>query len=366
MMLSGKGEDAYFAASNSRAGFCSYYKECFDSARVKHVYAVKGGPGTGKSRFMREVAEAGQRAGWTGEYIYCSSDSTSLDGIILTHGTDCFAVIDATAPHTYEPTRPGIREDIINLGSFWNAEKLSEGAEELERLNAEKSAAYRQAYRYLSSMGEMIAVRDALVSRYVRRGAINACAARLLQQMPEGRGYEVRPALIRSVGMNGSVGFDTYFARAGRRVLVEDCRGISQYLMQALGERAVSRRQAIRLSHDPVCPDRIDGMFFVESGLAVVVGTSEEFPEYDKRIVMRRYLETGRMHGIRQQVNYAERMGEAMLMGAIESMERVKAVHFEVEERYIAAMDFEAKEFFTKCFCEQLFGLQNGEKCDTI
>ncbi len=366
MMLSGKGEDAYFAASNSRSGFCSYYKECFDSARVKHVYAIKGGSGTGKSRLMREVAEAGQGCGWACEYIYCSSDHTSLDGVILTRGADCFAVIDATAPHTYEPTRPGVREDIVNLGVFWNSEKLAESADDLERLNEEKRSAYSQAYRYLSSVGEMCAVRDALVSRYVRRGAIGACAARLVQGMPDGRGYEVRPALIRSVGMGGSIGLDTYFQNASRRVLVEDHRGISQYLMQALGELAVAHKWAIRLSHDPICPDRIDGIFFMESGLAVVVASPEELPAFDRQIIMRRYLETARMHGVRRQVNYAERMCSAMLVGAEEALSHVREVHFEIEARYIAAMDFEAKEFFTKRFCERLFSLQNGESCDTI
>jgi MoxR-like ATPase len=61
MLLKKNGEDAYFAASNSKHGFYSYYESCFDDARVGRVFAIKGGPGTGKNRFMRDVAEAAWR-----------------------------------------------------------------------------------------------------------------------------------------------------------------------------------------------------------------------------------------------------------------------------------------------------------------
>ena len=63
------GEDAYFAASNSASGFQSYYAACFDNARIGRLYAVKGGPGTGKSRFLREVAACGAGHGWQTEFI---------------------------------------------------------------------------------------------------------------------------------------------------------------------------------------------------------------------------------------------------------------------------------------------------------
>ena len=86
MIIKSTGEDAYFAASNSAKGFFSYYKECFDTPRIRHLYAIKGGPGTGKSRFMREVAECGEGAGWQCEYIYCSSDPDSLDGLFVAIG----------------------------------------------------------------------------------------------------------------------------------------------------------------------------------------------------------------------------------------------------------------------------------------
>ena len=147
MPLKSTGEDAYFIASNSSLGFCSYYEQCFQDGRITHLYVIKGGPGTGKSRFMREVADFAKGKGWSDERIYCSSDADSLDGVILTRGEDCIALLDGTAPHAYEPRYPGLREDIINLGDFWNSELLVSHESEIIKWNADKKKAYQRWIR---------------------------------------------------------------------------------------------------------------------------------------------------------------------------------------------------------------------------
>ena len=76
---------AYFAAANTSDGFISYYADCFGRQEISHLYMIKGGPGTGKSRFLGDVASAAVKRGWEAEYFYCSSDPCSLDGVILTH-----------------------------------------------------------------------------------------------------------------------------------------------------------------------------------------------------------------------------------------------------------------------------------------
>lgn len=360
MEMRSLGEDAYFAASNSGGGFHSDYARCFDAARVKHVYAVKGGPGTGKSRFLRDVAEYAEGRGWTGEYIYCSSDPDSLDGVILSRGEDCVALMDATAPHVYEPTRPGIREELVDLGAFWDRRSLEAHAEEIGTLSAQKSEAYRRAYRYLAGMEGMLRNRDALVLPHVRREAIRAHAEKLMRDVGTDGEYAVQTALMRSVGMRGEVGFDTYFARAKKILLIEDCHGVAQYLMHDVGQLALERRLRIRLSHDPVCPDRIDAIGLSESGVTFAVCSPTDCQYPFKSVPVRRFLDVAGLRAVRGELLLAERMSRAMLDGAKESLAAVRDLHFRIEAIYIDAMDFVAKENFTKIFCERLFDLQNG------
>ncbi len=356
MAIRSTGEYAYFAASNSTSGFFSYYDEIFNAARIGHVYAVKGGPGTGKSRFLREVAEYAEARGWESEYIYCSSDPDSLDAVILSaHGKESVALLDATAPHVYEPHCPGAREDIVNLGDFWDCERLSARIGEIEALNRAKSEAYRRAYRFLAGLGEMSRNRDALVEPYVRRARIRAFAERLMQSVPHGKEYSPRPALIHSIGMRGEVGFDTYFAEARRLYIIEDCRGSARYLMAELCEVARELQLEVRISHDPVEPEKLDGLFLCQSGIAFAVCRPEICDYPRRKISMRRFVDTASMRPVRAELNFTERMRRAMRCGAIDALEKVSEIHFRLEDIYMSAMDFAAKERFTQAFCERHF-----------
>ena len=358
MEIRSLGEDAYFAASNSASGFFSYYGDCFDDRRIKRLYAIKGGPGTGKSRFLREVAEYGKERDWEVEYIYCSSDPDSLDGVILSRERRCIALLDATAPHVYEPSRPGVREEIINLGAFWDGEKLAARAEELEAWSLEKRSAYRRAYRYLAGAGEMEAIRNEQIAPLVNTDRLRRYAGKLMRDVEQGQGYSVRPALIHSVGMRGRVGLDTYFAKAKRIFLIEDCHGVAQFLMTALLELCADHQLSVRVSHDPVIPERLDGLFLRDAGIAFAVLPSKECAYPHRVLSVRRFLNAAQLRRVRGQILYAERMKRALMDGAIEELERVREVHFRMEQVYADAMDFAQKEAFTRIFCQRLFDLQ--------
>lgn len=356
MSIKATGENAYFAASNSSIGFISYYEQVFRTSRIGHIWAIKGGPGTGKSRFLREVSNCAIEHGWNCEYIYCSSDPNSLDAVILIQeGRENIALLDATAPHLFEPICPGAREDIINLGQFWNSDALSSRRAEIEQLNHEKGDAYRRAYRYLSGFGDMRANRDALVEPYINRLRIAAQAQRLMREFPDGEGYLAEPALIHSVGMRGEVGFDTYFYDAEEIYIIADCHGAAQYLMMELGKLASEKRLSVRISHDPVEAEKIDGLFLCESGIAFVVCPEEECDYPHHRICMRRFVDTASMKRVRRELRFNDRISRALRGEALDALEKVREVHFRLENIYSSAMDFSAKEAFTKAFCENLF-----------
>ncbi|MEG2679595.1 MAG: hypothetical protein RR949_06600, partial [Oscillospiraceae bacterium] len=61
------------------------------------IYYLKGGPGCGKSTLMNAVGRQARDAGLDAEYILCSGDPDSLDGIVIP--ALGVAVADGTAPH---------------------------------------------------------------------------------------------------------------------------------------------------------------------------------------------------------------------------------------------------------------------------
>ena len=359
-VLRSTGEDACFAASNSAHGFHSYYSDCFDREEIGRLFIIKGGPGTGKSRFMREVSQCGEAHGWSSRMIYCSSDADSLDGVILQKEGDAIALLDGTAPHVYEPKTPGVREELVNLGDFWSSERLRERRDEIRAQNEIKQRGYRMAYRYLSAYEAVHENLREKVTPYLREKAMAEYAKKLLREIPSEQAFQPQTALIGSLGMKGEVQFDTYFQQAKKLYLIEDHRGIAAVFMGELYRLAAEKRLRVRVSRDPILPDVIDGLFLTGSGVAFAVGQWQDLDLPHRKISMRRFMRTAELRAIRETLRFDERMCDTMRNGALEQMEVIRRAHFELENIYTAAMDFDAKENFTKKFCNQLFDLQNS------
>lgn len=87
----------FFLGANSPDGFHSFYDQLIDLNTAKEVIIIKGGPGSGKSSFMKRAAAPLTDAGYLTEYISCSADPDSLDGIIFPELG--LAFVDGTQPH---------------------------------------------------------------------------------------------------------------------------------------------------------------------------------------------------------------------------------------------------------------------------
>nr|WP_326190135.1 hypothetical protein [uncultured Oscillibacter sp.] len=91
----------FFVGANSGEGFQNLFSEVVDLADTYDLMVLKGGPGVGKNTFMREIGRCMEAAGAPVEYLWCSGDPDSLDGVVLP-SIRC-AVVDGTAPHGMAP-----------------------------------------------------------------------------------------------------------------------------------------------------------------------------------------------------------------------------------------------------------------------
>ncbi len=87
----------FFVGANSGEGFQNLFPELVDVEDTYDLMVLKGGPGVGKNTFMREIGRTMEQAGAMVEYLWCSGDPDSLDGVVLPE-LRC-AVVDGTAPH---------------------------------------------------------------------------------------------------------------------------------------------------------------------------------------------------------------------------------------------------------------------------
>lgn len=87
----------FLLGANTPQGFVSRFDQLADPADGWREFVIKGGPGTGKSTLMRNIAGALSPYSPHMELIHCSSDVDSLDGVIF-HDLK-IAIADGTLPH---------------------------------------------------------------------------------------------------------------------------------------------------------------------------------------------------------------------------------------------------------------------------
>lgn len=347
--------DALFAASNSAEGFKSYYDRVFDRTLLDHIYIIKGGPGTGKSSFMRDVGEYFEGLGRRVAYYKCSSDPDSLDGVIIDFGV---ALIDGTAPHSAEPEIAGARDDIIELGTFWDSSMLVDRYGEIYSLSQEKNKAYERAYRYLSACGEILRIERERVLGALKQDKMRAAILRILERIGYGDGYSLTPALVDSIGMKGRVRYDSYERAADFVYEVGDSFSSGAFFLLTLIEMAKRYEHRLYVSYDPITPEYPNAVLLVDREIAFVLKERSrgdcENAQSKKRINMERFLDMDILEAKKTRHKRNKVLGESLADLACEAFDEVARYHFELEAIYRKSMDFAAKECFTRSFCERL------------
>lgn len=176
-----------FRGANTCRGFKGYYEEMinafYDCHKEGAVYVIKGGPGTGKSTFMKKTAELLDGEGCEVGLIRCSGDTGSLDGVYSESGG--IMVIDGTAPHCTEARIAGVSGEIINFGRFWNRDVLAAKRQEIELFTARKQLAYASAYGFLAAAREMQKIAEKIADARVDRNVLGAAVESVLCEIRE-------------------------------------------------------------------------------------------------------------------------------------------------------------------------------------
>lgn len=344
-------ETAYFVTANGYHGFRSYYNETYKSEAFTRIFVLKGGPGTGKNRLMREVAEAATKKGATVDFIYCSSDPTSLDGIIAALGDKRVALLDGTAPHTRCAPLPGVVDEILNLGEFWNPFALLLERDKILALTKAKSDAFTLGYRYLSIAGTTMENALATAREALDKEKLNAFLLRRLKKVTKTRQNE-RRIITDGIGMRGRVHFETMERRAKSIVSVGSRFGFDYLFFENARALLKKSEYAYTLIESPRDHALFDGIYLEKDGVLLLSERllTEKTPPINP---LRFFYPTAlaRKKGdIKRMLSFAEDMENQ----AINAFKSAGESHFALEEIYISAMDFKRKETFSQGISERI------------
>ena len=333
-----------FIAANGYSGFRSRYDEVYRNEEFDRIFVIVGGPGTGKSRMMKEVALAAQDMGADIEYIYCSSDPASLDGVIMELGSRRVAVLDGTAPHRRSTELPGVKDELINLGDFWDTGLLLKEKDAILTLTKQKGEAYARAYRYLAIAGEASQLLKKTLESCIYRNKMERAIDREIKKLRKSNRQEISTRYISAFGMRGYERLPVP-PEAKKVVSVTDEYG-SAVVYLSIFEETLRKQGGYTYCVFPSCFSdfETEGVLLPENNIMLLRNAVEA----DRQINMRRFLDAKEVARNRRDIRCALKVRGQMLEEAERSMCGVKEAHFALEKIYGAAMNFHEKEKYAK------------------
>ena len=322
----------YFAAANSYRGFISYFDKFFQSKDFDKIYVLKGGPGTGKSSFMKKVSTHFYNMGCYVEEIYCSSDPHSLDGVIVRKNDKAIAVLDGTAPHERDAVIPGAIDELINLGDGWDEKTLSERKKEILSLSAEKAKCYKTAYFYLCAAGKSKEIIRHFYNLSFDKYKAKIKAESILANLQQNEKPQISTRLVSSFGRYGSYSLDTINLLSERVIGISGSEESADIFLKIIYEKLVEKGINFTQFKAVLSPDDTDAILIDQDKTAIVRSA-------DGEICADEFLDLSPADQERTRtarVTHAELLDEARRWFAIAS-----DMHFRLEEIYGEAMNFE-------------------------
>ncbi len=330
--------EKYFAAANTEAGFFSLFDEVFSPESFRRIYILKGGPGTGKSTLMREIGLAAEREGYAVEYICCSSDPDSLDGITIPSLSA--AVLDGTAPHITDPVYPGVSEHTVNLEEAFDCEALSEKREEIFALIRAKKEAYRTAYRFLCAAGSLEKERDALTASFFLREKAESAVQRLLSSFHSVKQGAQKIRYISAISCNGMKTLNTLRSRAKKIYAVTDKHGLGGYFMNTLCEAVCTAKLDATICPSPLVYAHKEAIFLEGENVLFILSDEKEAQYADKIINCMRFVKRESVSERKGRLRFSEKCEEAVMEGALSALSEAGDFHRKAEKIYTACVDF--------------------------
>lgn len=338
-----------FPGGNTAYGFYSFYDYIIEPDATR-ILVIKGGPGVGKSTFMRYIGEAMLNRGFDVEYHCCSSDNGSLDGVVIP--AIKVALIDGTAPHIVDPKNPGAVDEIIHLGDYWDEDGMRANKDPIIRLNQEVGRLFRKAYGYLKAAKVFL---DQVESYYVESGAIdfaglNRLALQLIDEIFDGKTYNngvarERHLFATAITPDGPVNhLETIVGHLQKRYVVngDDGTGKNQ-LISRIKDAAVMRGYFVEVYHCALDPTKIDHLVIPDLDVAVINQVEPHFYQAKKGDSVAdtlKYVDAKLITDLLGERQFARDMYHKAFDQAVSFIARAKQVHDEMEQYYIPNMKF--------------------------
>ena len=341
----------FFLGANTPYGFFSIFNQLYTPGTNWFCHILKGGPGTGKSTLMKNVAEKASKKKIKHEIIRCSSDPESLDAVILTDLNKC--IVDGTAPHVIDPTYPGISDEIINLGEFWDSKALKEKEKIIIPICKENSKLHQMSKHFLATFGYAYNEISRLVQETINLDKLNnfckSNSKKLIKKISsENKNEKLR--FISSVTPKGYIFLSETLESLCEKIFIIDdpYSTVGNIILQNLRLHALNLNYEVISCPSPFLPaQHIEALLLPDIKLGFAVknqflpqDTFKSLKAEYKIIHTKRFLNKEKLLINKNLIKFNSKICKEFLRESSNALFTAKKIHDEIESIYSASMNY--------------------------
>jgi len=351
----------YYAGGNTAKGFYNLYDSALED--LNKLYILKGGPGTGKSTLIKSIGEFIVNKGINIEYLHCSSDTNSVDGVVIPEFK--IGLVDGTAPHVIEPKAPGVIEEYVNLGVAWDSKKLSVHKEAILSLNNEISRKFQTAY---DTFAAALKAHDEIEEIYISNMDFQE-ANKLTDELNKlffsddtvSKEPKIKHRFLGAATPSGAVDFIQNLTEdIEKRYFIKGRAGSGKSTMlKKIASVGESRGFDIEVYHCGFDPNSLDMVIIPEKSIAIFDSTAphEYFPDRKNDEIIDMYercITPGTDEKFENEIERTTKSYKDKMKEAISYLAEVKVLRDQLEAIYIEAMDFSKVDQIQKEILEEI------------
>lgn len=334
-----------FPGANSVDGFYSFFDYIIPSD-VNKVFCLKGGPGVGKSSFMKKIARYFVNIGYEIELHHCTSDPTSIDGVLI-KGLGV-VLLDATAPHIVEPKLPGAVSEILNFGEFWRVKEIESNKEKIKSCDEEINDSFQRAFKFLKSVEPIYLDIEQKNSKCMKWEKVNKLTDKFISDLFDKVEFNENEAKTRhlfssAITPSGYIDYSDSLFEGVKNIyyLYGDIGCGKTTFLKNIYKRAIIKGLDVEVYHYPLIVDKLQAVYIPK--LDVAITTSYLFEDKEK-IDLNQYLDNFKLSKYHNDICEDKEIIDYMMENAIGNLKRAKFKHDEIEEYYVSTMDFNKVE----------------------
>ena len=331
---------ALFPGAMGPEGFISCFDHLLEAPKLRRRLILKGGPGVGKSTFIRQLHAALDSEDAPSTLYFCSGDPDSLDAAALP--AQGLVVLDGTAPHTTDAVLPGARDSLINLGDCLDEAALRQKRGAIEACMQAHRACTRRARVCLSGASLWMRGNAALIAEAMQERRVERMTRALIQSVLHGRAAPcvlpaVRPVITDAVTCKGQISFIT--DSLPERIIRLSGRPGMDFtpLLKRLSRAAQDAGFSVEEHLNPLCPG---GLLHVGVPALSTLVTTSPLPEAEQVFDLNTCIPEAALMNAEASLCRGMDAARLHIQYAKDALCEAKALHDELEAFYVPHMDF--------------------------